>query len=909
MSIDSHRSRRRLHTPAGSVEFFHLGAVPGTEDLPFAHKVMVENLLRHEDGDLVSATDVAAVVAGGSGAHEIAFHPSRVFLHDTNGVPVLTDLAALRDAVVARGGDPGLIDGVVPAELTVDHSVSTDYFARPDAPRLNVRREYERNRERYRFLKWGQSALSGLKVVPPGAGIMHQINVEHLARVVEVRDGVAFPDTVAGTDSHTTMVNGLAVLAWGVGGIEAEAAMLGQPVSLLVPPVVGVELVGALRPGVTATDLVLTVTERMRGLGVVGSIVEFFGAGVGATSVATRCTLANMSPEFGSTSAIFPVDRHTLDFLRLTGRAEDHVLLTEAYAREQGLWHDPDRRPRFDRTVTVDLDAIVPSLAGPRRPQDRVDLGDTGRALGDALAGLGRAPLPGPAERDPDAAAEPRDGAVAIAAVTSCTNTSNPAVMVAAGLLARNAVRRGLRPRPWVKTSLAPGSRVVVDYLERAGLMRDLERLGFGLVGFGCMTCIGNSGALVPDLAARVGEGLVAASVTSGNRNFDGRVNNDVSLNFLASPPLVVAFALAGTVELDLTSEPVGHDPDGEPVMLADLWPTEAEVEAVSAASIEPSMYTEVYRTLFDGDENWRELAAPEDPVFAWDPDSTYLQRPPFLDTERLDPDRGAAGPRDGTVTGARVLQLLGDSVTTDHICPAGRIPSTSAAGRFLTAAGVAPRDLNTYASRRGNWRVMRLGGFANPRLRNRMTPGLPGGKAVDLGPDGGERVTDDVHVVARRHRERGQPMIVIAGREYGTGSSRDWAAKVTALLGVRAVIAESFERIHRSNLVGTGVLPLQFEEGQNADSLGLTGEEEYTVTGDRPTAPAGTGADGGADRGEEVPDRMRVTARRLATGDAVEFTVRVRLDTSRERTYYRHGGLLPYILDRALRSGEPATG
>ncbi|MGW9350810.1 aconitate hydratase AcnA [Nocardiopsis flavescens] len=878
MSLDSHRSRRRLGYAGNEVDFFHVGAVPGTEDLPFAHKVMVENLLRHEDGDLVTADDVRAVVQGRTGTHEIAFHPSRVFLHDTNGVPVLTDLAALRDAVAERGGDPAAVDGAVPAELTVDHSVSTDFFARPDAPLLNVRREYERNRERYRFLKWGQRALSTLEVVPPGAGIMHQINVEYLARVVEVRDGVALPDTVAGTDSHTTMVNGLSVLAWGVGGIEAEAAVLGQPVSLLIPPVVGVELVGELRPGVTATDLVLTVTERMRRLGVVGAIVEFTGPGVGATGIATRCTLANMSPEFGSTAAVFPVDRTTLDFLRLTGRSEDRVRLVEAYAKEQGLWHDPDRRTRFDRTVTVDLDEVAPSLAGPRRPQDRLDLGGTRRALRDALPASG----PGDAGDAGEPADGPRDGAVAIAAVTSCTNTSNPAVMIAAGLLARNAVRRGLRPRTWVKTSLAPGSRVVADYLERAGLMRDLEALGFGLVGFGCMTCIGNSGSLVPELAARVDEGLVAASVTSGNRNFDGRVNNDVSLNFLASPPLVVAFALAGTVDVDLTAEPLGTGADGGPVTLADLWPSEAEVEAVAAASIDPSMYTEAYRTLFDGDDNWRGLDAPGGARFSWDPESTYLQRPPFPDGGR---DPGAPL---SDITGARVLQLLGDSVTTDHICPAGRIPADGAAGRFLAERGTAVRDFNTFASRRGNWEVMLRGGFANPRLENRTTPGLPGGRAVDLGPDGTGRVVDDVHAVAERHRRRGQPLVVIAGKEYGTGSSRDWAAKVTALLGVRAVLAESFERIHRSNLVGMGVLPLQFEDGQGARSLGLTGEEEYTFTG--------------AQGRSEYPGRLRVSARHAATGEAVaEFSVRVRLDTSRERLYHRHGGLLPYILDRVL--------
>jgi aconitate hydratase len=885
--VTDFQTRGLIDTPEGALAVHLLERVAGARDLPFSHKVILENLLRHLDAETVADRDVRALVGGDVDVHDISFYPARAFLHDTNGIPVLTDLAALRDAAAAAGVDPAVISPVIPAQLTVDHSVVTDHFARPDAPALNMRREYERNAERYRFLKWGQQAFEGLKVVPPGAGIMHQINVEHLTDVVTVRDGWAFPDTVAGTDSHTTMVNGVSVLAWGVGGIEAEAAMLGQPISMLIPPVVGVELVGKLRPGVTATDLVLTLTERMRQVGVVGKIVEFFGKGVGATSIATRCTIANMSPEFGSTAAVFPIDQLTIDFLRLTGRPEAHVQTVEIYARRQGLWHEPGRHLRFAQTVRLNLADVGPSLAGPRRPQDRLDLPDVPRAVRTAVASQvqrpGETAAPSPAGPASEYAEELAHGAVAIASITSCTNTSNPAVMVAAGLLARNAVRRGLTRKPWVKTSLAPGSKVVTDYLRRAGLTESLDELGFGLVGYGCMTCIGNSGDLVPEVARRVREdGLAVASVLSGNRNFDGRINNDVAMNFLASPPLVIAYALAGTMEIDLTTDPLGHDPEGRPVHLADLWPSEQEIEETARTSVEPEMYRKVYATIFDGDERWRQLDAPTGTTFAWDDDSTYLRRPPFLDDVHRAPE-----PRRFTdIPGARVLEFLGDSVTTDHICPAGRVPSSSAAGRHLAARGVAQRDLNSYASRRGNWEVMQLGGFTNPHLHNWLGADLPRGCTVDfsVGPEPG---VGEIHAVADRYAAAGTPLIVLAGKEYGTGSSRDWAAKVTALLGVRAVLAESFERIHRSNLVGMGILPLQFLAGQGAGSLGLDGSEVFDLTG--------------LEGLEVAPDIVEVTATHPRSGSVVRFSARVRIDTPREELYYRSGGMLPYVLRQSL--------
>ncbi|WP_326834549.1 aconitate hydratase AcnA [Amycolatopsis rhabdoformis] len=886
-AADSFTSLARLDL-AGEKHLVHrLDAVPGSERLPLSHKILLENLLRHEDGHTVTAEHITALVRGGSdAAHDVvAFSPSRVFLHDTNGVPVLTDLAALRDAVAAAGGDPRAVRPRIPSHLTVDHSVATEVSGRADALRRNVEIEYTRNAERYRFLKWGET-LDGVHVVPPGTGIMHQINLEYLANVVERRAGWAFPDTCAGTDSHTTMVNALGVLAWGVGGVEAEVALLGQPLSMLVPPVVGVELTGELGPGVTATDLVLTVVETLRAHGVVGKFVEFTGDAVARIPLAHRATISNMCPEFGATAAMFPIDGATLGYLRLTGRTPEHVTSVETYAKEQGLWHDPVARLRYDERLRIDLSGVTASLAGPRRPQDRVPLA---AVPANATAAISRVraernePDPGSDEathqRDrarPGGAGA--DGAVAIAAITSCTNTSNPHVMVAAGLLARNARARGLTAKPWVKTSLAPGSKTVTEYLARAGLTGPLDELGFQLVGYGCMTCIGNSGPLLPDAAQAVAEhGAVVASVLSGNRNFDGRINNDVSLNYLASPPLVVAYALAGSVNHDLTTEPLGLDADGRPVLLADLWPDDAEIDEVVRAHLTPELFREAYTDVFGGDEHWAGVPASDGHHFAWEPDSTYLRRPPFLDevTETVEPARD--------VTGARTLLLLGDSVTTDHISPAGRIPATSSAGRHLTERGET--DLNTYASRRGNFEVMVRGGFANPRLTNRLAPHAGGGVTPDF-TRGGELVP--IYEASRSYAAAGVPLIVIAGREYGTGSSRDWAAKTTALLKVNAVLAQSFERIHRANLVALGVLPLQFLDGDSAESLGLDGTEEFDLVGVEAV----------------VRDPARPLTVRVRPGDrpAFEFAVRARLDTPREAAYYENGGVLPYVHRLILR-------
>ncbi|WP_284742272.1 aconitate hydratase AcnA [Amycolatopsis sp. RTGN1] len=844
---DSYASLARLDLAGTEYRVHRLDAVPGAERLPLSHKILLENLLRHEDGHTVTAGQIDRLVRGETGV--VAFSPSRVFLHDTNGVPVLTDLAALRDAVAEAGGDPAAVRPHIPSHLTVDHSIATEVAGRPDALRRNVEIEYARNAERFRFLKWGER-LDGLRVVPPGTGIMHQINLEYLASVVERRDGWAFPDTCAGTDSHTTMVNALGVLAWGVGGVEAEVALLGQPLSLLAPPVVGVELTGELGPGVTATDLVLTIAETLRAHGVVGKFVEFTGSAVARIPLAHRATISNMCPEFGATAAMFPIDDATLGYLRLTGRAPEHVTAVEVYAKEQGLWHDSGADVRYAERVRVDLSAVAPSLAGPRRPQDRVALAGVPANARAAIGSTTDGPVP--------------DGAVAIAAITSCTNTSNPHVMVAAGLLARNARARGLTAQPWVKTSLAPGSKTVTEYLRRAGLDEPLDELGFQLVGYGCMTCIGNSGPLLPEVTAAVADGTVVASVLSGNRNFDGRINNDVSLNYLASPPLVVAYALAGSITRDLTTEPLGTDAHGEPVFLADLWPDDAEVDAVVTAHLTPELFRDAYADVFTGDERWAGVPAAGGARFEWPAGSTYLRRPPFLDDVAPPPE---------DLRDARVLLLLGDSVTTDHISPAGRIPPSSRAGRYLTALGEA--DLNTYASRRGNFEVMVRGGFANPRLKNRLGPG---GRTRDA--DG---AAVPVYDAARSFA--GTPLLVIAGREYGTGSSRDWAAKATALLKVRVVLAESFERIHRSNLVQLGVLPLQFADGQSADSLGLDGTEEFDLLG----IP------------EAVDDPARpVTVRvRPAGAPAFEFAVRARLDTPQEAVYYAHGGVLPYTLGR----------
>jgi aconitate hydratase len=901
-TANSFGARRRMTLGDESYDIWALDAVPDSEKLPYSLKLLLENLLRHEDGDSVTAESIQRLASGTGTGDAVTFAPARVFLHDTNGIPVLVDLAAMREAIRDLGGDPARVNPVIPAELTVDHSVVTDTFGRPDAMTVNVAREYERNDERYRFLKWGQDQFRQLSVVPPGTGIMHQINLEYLAGVVVRRDGQAFPDTLVGTDSHTTMINGLGVLAWGVGGIEAEAAMLGLPVSTLIPPVVGLELTGELRPGVTATDLVLTIAEMLRARGVVGNFIEFTGPSVGAVPLADRATLANMSPEFGSTCAIFPIDQITLDYLRFTGRDAEHVAAVERYAKEQGLWHDPSAALRFDHLIRLDLSTVEPSIAGPRRPQDRVPLASARSRFQSELAEMLADQLTARSDDGVDEAsresfpasdapaisrsATPRKstsaiehGAVAIAAITSCTNTSNPSVMVAAGLLARNAVAAGLATKPWVKTSLAPGSKVVTDYLARSGLDQPLEQLGFHTVGYGCMTCIGNSGPLMPDVSEAIAErGVLVAAVLSGNRNFDGRIHNEVAMNYLASPPLVVAYALAGSMDVDLLHEPLGVDRSGQPIFLSDLWPSDVEIEAVIRSSLEPEMFTRRYADVFRGEERWGQLPTGGGATFDWNPKSTYVRRPPFLDDIALAPTEVE------DIHGARALLVLGDSVTTDHICPAGRIPADSPAGLFLREHG--EEDLNTYASRRGNHEVMLRGAFANQRLRNRLVPERRGGWTIDH-LDGTERTIYDA---AGRYRSASVPLIVLAGKEYGTGSSRDWAAKGTSLLGVRAVIAETFERIHRSNLIGMGVLPLQFLPGESVAVLGLTGHETFEIEG-----LAGLTEN-------RWPRRVSVLA--LRDGNPLRFDVDVRLDTAAEARYFRHGGILPFVA-RSLMAAE----
>jgi aconitate hydratase len=920
MPADSFGAAGTLTAGGSRYRIFRVHAIDGAARLPYCLKVLLENLLRNSDGHLVTAAQIQALAGWDPAAEpsaEIAFTPARVLLQDFTGVPCLVDLAAMREAMTVLGGDPSKVSPLRPAELIIDHSVIADFYGRPDAAARNIDLEYRRNGERYAFLRWGQQALPGLRVVPPGTGICHQVNLEHLARVVFAEDGTAFPDTLVGTDSHTPMVNGLGVLGWGVGGIEAEAAMLGQPLSMLIPQVIGVRLAGQLPEGATATDLVLTIAELLRSVGVVGTMVEFFGPGVATVPVANRATIGNMSPEYGCTSAIFPVDEVTLAYLRLTGRPEAQVALVEAYAKEQGLWHYPDHVPAYSRVLDLDLAAVVPSIAGPKRPQDRIPLAQAPQAfravLGQYapdepdLAGLDAAGAESFPASDPIAVTGNRDGdkpagfvtvsglprrtrhpvkvtlgagqeveldhgAVVIAAITSCTNTSNPEVMVAAALLAKKAAERGLAPKPWVKTSLAPGSRVVMDYYERAGLTPWLDKLGFNLVGYGCTTCIGNSGPLIPAVSAAVAEGdLAVCSVLSGNRNFEGRIHPETKLNYLASPPLVVAYALAGTMDTNLTAEPLGTGSDGRPVYLRDIWPAQSEVSEIIASCLRPDMYTREYAQVFAGDERWRSLPVPAGDMFAWDPDSTYVRRPPFFDGLAPQP-----GPLKG-IDGARVLALLGDSVTTDHISPAGVIRPGSPAGRYLTGHGIQPRDFNSYGSRRGNHEVMIRGTFANIRLRNQLAPGTEGGYTRHL--PSGEQMT--IYDAAQRYAAESVPLLVIAGQEYGSGSSRDWAAKGTALLGVRAVLAASFERIHRSNLIGMGVLPLQFPAGKDAASLGLTGEETYTVHG-----LAGA---------QEVPRTVSVTA--SGTRGTSEFTATVRVDTPAEAAYCRHGGILPYVL------------
>ena len=925
MTGNSFDSRATLTAAGTSYEIYRLDAVPGAERLPFSLKILLENLLRTEDGVNVTADHVRALAGWDPKADpdtEIQFSPARVIMQDLTGVPAVVDLAAMREAMAALGGDAAKINPLVPAELVIDHSVIADVFGRPDAFERNVNFEFERNKERFQFLRWGQSAFDQFKVVPPGTGIVHQVNIEHLARVVMTRDAdgalCAYPDTCVGTDSHTTMQNGLGILGWGVGGIEAEAAMLGQPISMLIPKVVGFRLTGELPPGTTATDLVLTITELLRKHGVVGKFVEFHGDGVAAVPVANRATIGNMSPEFGSTCAIFPIDDETLAYLRLTGRPEQQVALVEAYAKEQGLWHDPSREAVYSEELELDLATIVPSIAGPKRPQDRVALSDAKTAFREVLANYVSVPetadgvadtFPAsdpmatePGESVREEAAEPSaegevtlhstptdvtmedgtkvtidHGSVVIAAITSCTNTSNPSVMVGAALLAKKAVEAGLSRRPWVKTTLAPGSKVVMDYYEKAGLVPYLDKLGFNLVGYGCTTCIGNSGPLPEEISEAVNESdLAVAAVLSGNRNFEGRINPDVKMNYLASPPLVVAYALTGSMDVDMVNDPIGTGSDGRPVYLRDIWPSPAEIAEVVRDAVAAEMFSRDYADVFRGDDRWRGLDVPAGDTFTWDEYSTYVRRPPYFDEMPDEPQPVT------DVHGARVLALLGDSVTTDHISPAGAIKTDSPAGQYLTDHDVPRRDFNSYGSRRGNHEVMIRGTFANIRLRNLLAPGTEGGVTTKLPED--EQMS--IYDASRKYIEEGTPLIVLGGKEYGSGSSRDWAAKGTALLGVRAVLVESFERIHRSNLIGMGVLPLQFKPGESVASLGLTGHETFDITGI-----------------EEI-NFGQIPAEVTVTADGREFRAMVRIDTPGEAAYYRHGGIMQYVLRSLLDRG-----
>ena len=933
MSVDSFGAKDSLQVGDASFDYYRLDAVTGegldVASLPFSLKILLEALLRTEDGADITKADIEALAGWDAAAEpskEIQFTPARVIMQDFTGVPCVVDLATMREAMADLGGDPARINPLAPAEMVIDHSVIADVFGTPEAFERNVEIEYERNRERYQFLRWGQGAFDDFKVVPPGTGIVHQVNIEHLARVVFTRtaDGatLAYPDSCVGTDSHTTMVNGLGVVGWGVGGIEAEAAMLGQPISMLIPRVVGFKLSGELPEGATATDLVLTITEQLREHGVVGKFVEFYGSGVSAVPLANRATIGNMSPEYGSTIAVFPIDDETTKYMRLTGRSEEQIALTEAYAKAQGLWHDADKEPRYSEYLELDLGSIVPSIAGPKRPQDRVALDEAKNCFRQALVdyvdddfSIAKGPVDEssmesfPASDSPtvfngqDADDRPHDhdhspttdrsfapvavrladgtefeidhGAVTIAAITSCTNTSNPSVMIGAALLAKKAVEKGLTTKPWVKTTLAPGSKVVSDYYEKSGLTPYLDKLGFNLVGYGCTTCIGNSGPLIPEVSQAVNDGdLAVVSVLSGNRNFEGRINPDIKMNYLASPPLVVAYAIAGSMDVDLLNDPLGQDQDGNDVFMKDIWPTPTEVEDVIASSIDASTFAKEYADVFAGDERWQNLPTPEGKVFEWDESSTYVRKAPYFDGMGLEPDPVTE------VTGARVLLKLGDSVTTDHISPAGAIKKDSPAGKYLSEHGIESRDFNSYGSRRGNHEVMIRGTFANIRLRNQLAPGTEGGFTRDL-LNGGEVTT--VFEASEKYIEAGVPLVVLAGKEYGSGSSRDWAAKGTALLGVKVVIAESYERIHRSNLIGMGVLPLQFPAGESAESLGLTGEETFDFTGITELNEGTT------------PRTVHVKA-----GD-VEFDAVVRIDTPGEANYYRNGGIMPYVLRSLL--------
>jgi aconitate hydratase len=898
---NSFRSQATLRVNGAAYTVYRLGAVykqfPQAQRLPFSLKVLLENLLRTEDGVNVLATDIEALARWDAKAlptKEIAFTPARVLLQDFTGVPAVVDLAAMRDAMKKMGGDPTKINPLQPAELVIDHSVQVDNFGGANAFQLNTDIEYQRNLERYVFLRWGQSAFQNFRVVPPETGIVHQVNLEYLARVIFSDDAkpqaTLYPDTLVGTDSHTTMVNGLGVLGWGVGGIEAEAAMLGQPVSMLIPQVVGFKLFGQLPEGATATDLVLTVTQMLRKFGVVGNFVEFFGPGLDSMPLADRATIANMAPEYGATCGIFPIDQETLTYLRLTGRSEDHIRRVEAYAKEQGMFRtasSPD--PVFSATLELDLGKVEPSLAGPSRPQDRVALKDVKCTFATALPTLmmkkeskkGLAMASETPEAPVAGALPPEHGKVVIAAITSCTNTSNPSVLIAAGLVAKKAAEKGLSTKPWVKTSLAPGSKAVTEYLIQAGLMRSLEQMRFFLVGYGCTTCIGNSGPLPPHISKTIADHeLVVCSVLSGNRNFEGRVHPEVRANWLASPPLVVAYALAGSVDIDLTAEPLGTGSDGKPVYLRDLWPTQAEIRDTVARAVKPEMFSRVYNDVFTGDSHWNKMKVPAGDLFAWDPQSTYVKHPPYFENMPRQP--GAVA----DIKGARVLALLGDSITTDHISPAGSIKKDSPTGQYLMQSGVQPADFNQYGARRGNHEVMVRGTFANVRLKNRLVPGIEGGVTKHF-PDGAQMSIFDA---AMKYKEDGVPLVVIAGKEYGSGSSRDWAAKGPALLGIKAVIAESYERIHRSNLVGMGILPLQFLPGSSADSLAITGTEFFDVEG----LPALL-AEFAAGRG------VTVKATR-ADGSVLSFQAIVRIDTPQEVLYYRHGGILQYVLRQLVR-------
>ncbi|UQE76880.1 aconitate hydratase [Gordonia sp. PP30] len=937
LSKDSFGARGNLEVGDDSYEIFRLSAVPGTEKLPYALKVLAENLLRTEDGANITADHINALANWDPDAQpsvEIQFTPARVLMQDFTGVPCVVDLATMREAVAALGGDPNKVNPLSPAEMVIDHSVILDVFGRADAFERNVELEYQRNGERYQFLRWGQGAFDDFRVVPPGMGIVHQVNIEHLARVVMTRNGQAYPDTCVGTDSHTTMENGLGVLGWGVGGIEAEAAMLGQPVSMLIPRVVGFKLTGEIKPGVTATDVVLTVTDMLRQHGVVGKFVEFYGKGVAEVPLANRATLGNMSPEFGSTCAIFPIDAETINYLRLTGRSDQQLALVEAYAKEQGMWHDADHEPAYSEYLELDLGTVVPSIAGPKRPQDRILLSESKVAFRKDIHNYVEENHPTPqngldegldesfpasdppavspteaklsfAEEDsvvPSAAngAEGRPskpvtvtsdgntfvldhGAVAVAGITSCTNTSNPSVMIGAGLLARNAVDKGLTSKPWVKTNMAPGSQVVSDYYEAAGLWPYLEKLGFYLGGYGCTTCIGNTGPLPEEISKAVNEeDLTVTAVLSGNRNFEGRISPDVKMNYLASPPLVIAYALAGTMDFDFETEPLGQDTEGNDVFLKDIWPSAQEIDDTIKSAINADMFSKSYATVFDGDDRWKGLNTPDGDTFAWDENSTYVRKAPYFDGMTMEPAPVA------DIKGARVLALLGDSVTTDHISPAGPIKPGTPAAQYLDSHGVARKDYNSLGSRRGNHEVMIRGTFANIRLQNQLLDGVSGGYTRDFTQEGGPQ--SFIYDASQNYQKAGIPLVVLGGKEYGSGSSRDWAAKGTVLLGVKAVITESFERIHRSNLIGMGVVPLQFPAGENAKTLGLDGTEVFDITGLEKLNEGVT------------PETLKVTATK-ENGDVVEFDAVVRIDTPGEADYYRNGGILQYVLRNMIKA------